>query len=51
MIFIIHVHNHIHSHIHIHNHTTIGDSVMNVVHLFIFYMGLILLYHATTRIK
>lgn len=27
--------------IHIHNHNTMGDSVMNVVHLFVFYAGLI----------
>ena len=46
MIFIIHNHNHSHS-----TNTPMGDSVMNVVYLFLFYVGLIILYHATTRIK
>ena len=47
MIFIIHNHNHNHNH----NTNPMGDSVMNAVNLFIFYFGLVILYHATTRIK
>lgn len=45
MIFIIHNHK-------THNTNTMSDSsMMNLIHLFIFYLGLIILYHATTRFK
>ena len=55
MIFIIYNHNHHNHHTHHHTHhnpnNQMGDSVMNVVYLFLFYVGLIILYHATMRIK
>ena len=43
MIFIIHNSNN--------SKNQMGDYLMNALHLFVFYVGLIILYHATTRIK